>query len=54
MRRLPRREANVAVVAAALQLLVALELVPKQEAEETLTLAGRVGAMLIRLIQRLG
>lgn len=41
-------------VAAALQLLVALELVPKQEVEEALSLAGRIGAMLTRLIQRLG
>jgi hypothetical protein len=51
---LPKREANVAVVAAALQLLVTLELVPKQEAEEGLSLAGRVGAMLTRLILRVG
>jgi hypothetical protein len=44
----------VAKVAAALQLLVTLGLLPKQEAEEALSLAGRVGAMLKRLIQRLG
>jgi hypothetical protein len=50
----------VAKVAAALQLLVALELVPEQEVEKALSLAGRVWAivdvakLLTRLIRRLG
>ncbi len=39
-------------VAAALELLVALELVPRSDAQQALVLAGRVGAMLTRLLQR--
>ena len=39
-------------VAAALDLLVALELVPRSDAQQALVLAGRVGAMLTRLLQR--
>lgn len=39
-------------VAAALELLVVLELVPAADAQQALTLAGRVGAMLTRLLQR--
>ena len=41
-------------VAAAVELLATLELVPRAEAEQVLGLAGRVGAMLTRLLQRLG
>ena len=40
-------------VAAALELLMALDLVPRTEAEATLALAARVGAMLTRLVARL-
>jgi four helix bundle protein len=40
-------------VAAALELLMALKLVPANEAKAALELAGRVGAMLTRLVQRL-
>ncbi len=40
-------------VAAAVELLSALSLVPDAEAQRILGLAGRVGAMLTRLIQRL-
>jgi four helix bundle protein len=40
-------------VAAALEMLAALALVPRAEAEAALALAGRVGAMLTRLLQRL-
>ena len=40
-------------VAAAAELLAALQLVPASEAETLVGLAGRVGAMLTRLIQRL-
>ena len=39
-------------VAAAAELLAALELVPMAECEELLTLAGRVAAMLTRLLKR--
>jgi four helix bundle protein len=39
-------------VAAALELLVVLELLPRHEAQQALLLAGRVGAMLTRLLQR--
>ena len=41
-------------VAAAAELLGALGLVPASEAEKLVGLAGRVGAMLTRLVQRLG
>ena len=41
-------------VAAAAELLVALELAPRDECVALLALAGRVGAMLTRLIQRIG
>jgi four helix bundle protein len=41
-------------VAAAVELLSTLALVPAKEADEVLELAGRVGAMLTRLLQRLG
>lgn len=40
-------------VASALELLIALGLAPRAEAEATLALAARVGAMLTRLIARL-
>ena len=40
-------------VAAALDLLTALELVPRKEAQATLELAARVGAMLTKLVLRL-
>ena len=39
-------------VAAAAELLATLELVPTKEALEVIQLAGRVGAMLTRLLQR--
>ena len=39
-------------LAAALELLVVLELVPANDAQQALALAGRVGAMLTRLLQR--
>ncbi len=39
-------------VAAAAELLATLKLVPAKEAQEVLQLAGRVGAMLTRLLQR--
>ena len=39
-------------VAAAAELLAALALVPMTECEELLTLAGRVAAMLTRLLKR--
>ena len=41
-------------VAAAVELLAALELAQRNECEALLALAGRVGAMLTRLIQRIG
>ena len=40
-------------VAAALELLLALGLVPQAQAQRTLALAARVGAMLTRLVVRL-
>jgi four helix bundle protein len=40
-------------VAAAAQLLCTLELLPQAQAETLIQLAGRVGAMLTRLLQRL-
>ena len=40
-------------VAAAVELLDAMQLVPSQKAREILALAGRVGAMLSRLLSRL-
>ena len=40
-------------VAACLELLALLERVPRAEAVQALALAGRVGAMLTRLLQRL-
>ena len=39
-------------VAAAVELLATLRLVPKPDADEVIHLAGRVAAMLTRLIQR--
>jgi len=45
---------EVGEVAAALELLIALGLVPAAQGSLALVLAGRVGAMLTRLIQRLG
>ena len=41
-------------VAAAAELLAVLGLAPRDECEALLALAGRVGAMLTRLIQRIG
>lgn len=43
---------EVGEVAACLELLATLCLVPQVEADEIIHLAGRVGAMLTRLIQR--
>jgi len=44
---------EVGEVAAALELLCTLKLVPRAEADAALVLAGRVGAMLTRLVQRM-